>query len=215
MQDPGAPPATPSVHALALVGADLLSAPAGALRVEEAREVVVVLSRSRSPEREVALDACRADGVPVLVRPSGGGAVVLAPGVVAASLLLAADPATRFPEPYFRRLCGAVAGALAACGVGGAAMRGISDLALGERKVAGSSLRLFAGKVLFQVSVLVDADVRLLERYLKPPSRQPDYRRGRSHREFVVTLREAGYPVSPGQVVGAVYRALAAEAARA
>ncbi|HLE60237.1 MAG TPA: hypothetical protein VI700_01740 [Thermoanaerobaculaceae bacterium] len=200
-----------SPHALALAGVDLVSAPAPVVRVEEAREIVVVLSRSRDPEREVFLDLCRADGVPVVVRPSGGGAVVLASGVVAASVVAAADPRVRFPEPYFRRFCGVVARALAGCGVAGLQIRGISDLALNERKVAGSSLRLWQGRVLFQVSVLVDADVALLERYLRAPSREPPYRHARRHRDFVVTLRGAGLPVACAQVVEALRGALGAE----
>jgi lipoate-protein ligase A len=191
---------------------DLVPAVAPVVRVEEAREVVVVLSRSRDPEREVYLGRCREDGVPVIVRPSGGGAVVLAPGVVAASLVAPADPRARFPEPYFRRYCGVVAEALTRCGAVGLEIRGISDLALGERKVAGSSLRLWKGWVLFQVSVLVDVDVRLLERYLRAPSREPRYRRGRPHREFVVTLRAAGLPVACARVVEALREALAADA---
>jgi len=58
----------------------------------------------------------------------------------------------------------------------------------------------------------VDADVSLLERYLQPPSREPPYRRGRPHREFVVTLRGAGSSVACTKVVGALREGLAAEA---
>jgi lipoate-protein ligase A len=190
---------------------DLIPAAAPVVRVEEAQEIVVVLSRSRDPAREVFLDRCRADGVAVVVRPSGGGAVVLAPGVVAASVVRMADPGVRFPEPYFRAFCGTVAGALAACGVAGLEIRGTSDLAVRERKVAGSSLRLWQGWVLFQLSVLVDADVGILERYLRAPSREPAYRQGRPHREFVVTLQAAGFSVTCAEVVEALQRALAVE----
>jgi lipoate-protein ligase A len=207
-------PMAPSPHALALAGVDLVSARAPLVRVEEAREVVVVLSRSRDPEREVFLGHCREDGVPVVVRPSGGGAVVLAPGVAASSVVAPADPHGRFPEPYFRRFCGASVGALEACGAAGVVVRGVSDLALGERKVAGSSLRLWEGWVLFQLSVLVDVDVSLLERYLRAPSREPAYRRGRAHRDFVTTLRAEGVIASGSQVVAALRGALEAELRR-
>ncbi len=211
MIPPTSPAAVASAHALALAGADLADAAPPVLRVEEAREVAVVLPRSRAPEREVFLERCAADRVPVVVRPSGGGAVVLGPGTVAASLLVAADPAVRFPEPYFRRLCGAVAEALAERGVPGVAMRGVSDLCLGERKVAGSSLRLAGGRVLFQLSLLVDPDLALLERYLRHPSREPAYRRGRPHREFVTSLRAAGFALAPEEAVAAVRARLARE----
>jgi lipoate-protein ligase A len=211
MLDSATPAALPSPHALALAGVDLVSLPPPVVRVEEAREVIVVLSRSRSPEREVFVERCCSDGVPVVVRPSGGGAVVLAPGVVGASLLAAADPLPRFPDPYFRRFCGLVSDALAACGVTGLEIRGTSDLALGERKVVGSSLRLWQGRVLYQVSVLVELDVGLLERYLRPASREPAYRRGRRHRDFVLNLREVRPSLTCAGVVAALRATLIAE----
>jgi len=198
------PSLPPSDHARSLAGLDLAGARPPVVRVEAAREVVVVVSRSRSPEREIFLERCAADRVPVVVRPSGGGAVVLAPGVVAASAVLAADPAVCFPEPYFRRCCEAVAAALGALSIAGVEMRGVSDLCLGDRKVAGSSLRLAGGRVLFQVSVLVDPDLGLLDRYLRHPSREPEYRAGRTHREFVTSLRLAGCATTVRDVVAAL-----------
>ena len=192
-----------------LAGVDLFEARQPALRVQEARRTVVVISRSREPRREVLLDRCVADGVPVVVRPSGGGAVVLAPGVVTASLLAPWRGPTTSPEVCFRRHCTQVALALADCGLHGAVMRGVSDLCIGQRKVAGSSLRLMAGLVLYQVAVLVEIDPGLLERYLPQPSREPAYRAGRSHRDFVTCLREQGLTDPTHNVVEAMERRLA------
>ncbi len=197
----------PSRHALALAGWPLADAQPPAVEVLEAAEVVVVVSRSRDPEREVNLERCRSDGVSVVQRPSGGGAVVLAPGVVVASALHAAS-GSLFPEPHFARFCAAVAAALGSCGVAAVARRGVSDLCLNDRKIAGTSLRLWRSRVLFQASVLVDVDAALLERYLAMPSRPPEYRAGRSHRAFVVTLREAGFPATRGAVAAALRREL-------
>jgi lipoate-protein ligase A len=188
-----------SARAAALAGADLPAAVPPVVRVRQVRDVVVVLPRSRRPEREVHLQRCREDGVAVLVRPSGGGAVVLSPGMVAASVLAFSEHAGILPEPHFRRFGAAVTRALAACGVRPVTQRGISDLCLGDRKIAGSSLRLWRHRVLYQVSLLVEADLSLLDRYLPMPSRQPDYRGNRPHRAFVTSLAAAGYPVSvPG-----------------
>ena len=214
MSDTAAQSVPPSDHARSLAGVDLPAASPPTVRVEAVREVVVVVSRSRDPRREVHIDRCWADRVPVVVRPSGGGAVVLAPGVVAASVLAETAAAGPFPEPYFRLFGDAVARALSTLGIAGAVMRGVSDICLGERKVAGSALRVWRERVLYQVSLLVEVDVGLMERYLPPPSRQPDYRRDRPHREFVITLREAGSRASLASITGALETEFAAEVAR-
>ena len=128
-------------------------------------------------------------------------------------MLRATGSGEQFPEPHFRRFCGAAVEALSACGLAGVRMRGVSDLCLGERKIAGSSLRLACGRVLFQISVLVAPDLALFERYLRHPSREPEYRRGRSHREFVTSLREAGFAVTVDEVVSALRARLERETA--
>jgi lipoate-protein ligase A len=209
--------AQPSAHALSLAGVDFERADPPALRVEAAAEVVVVVSRSRDAAHEVFLERCTADGVAVVRRPSGGGAVVLGPGVIAASVVAASAERSLFPDAWFRRFGGALAAALTGLGVPGVAMQGVSDLCLGDRKIAGSSLRLAGGRVLYQVSLLVDLDVALLDRYLRVPSREPAYRRGRPHREFVTTLRAAGFDFEPKRALFAVHEALsgAADALRA
>lgn len=211
MADPGWLICEPSVHAQELAGLDLFRSAVPALRVLPARERVVVVSRSRQPGREVHLDRCAADGVPVVIRPSGGGAVVLAPGALTASIVAAQSGGTAFPEREFRRFCGKVARALEACGIPGIVMRGVSDLCLGDRKIAGTSLRLWRGLVLFQVSLLVEMDLDLLHRYLPMPSRQPAYRHGRDHLAFVTSLHEAGHPVREEDVVAALERTLVPE----
>ena len=202
------PPATP--HALALAGLPVAASQPPCVEAILAREVVVVISRSRDPEREVHLDACRRDRVPVLQRPSGGGAVVLAPGVVVASALHRTSAASVFPDPYFAHFCAATARALGSCGVEGVTRQGVSDLCLGSRKIAGTSLRLWRSRVLFQVSILVDPDLALLDRYLAEPTRAPAYRACRRHREFVTSLHEAGFAVARASVAAALEVALRA-----
>lgn len=134
--------------------------------------------------------------------------MVLAPGVVTASLLTAQAPGEIFPEPHFRRHCGAVAAALVRAGFPEVRIRGVSDLAVGEHKIAGSALRLWRDRSLFQLSLLVDVDLELMERYLAQPSREPAYRMGRRHRDFVTTLNLAGVAITCPQAEALLQRAL-------
>jgi len=150
-------------------------------------QVEVILGRGSKPAEELHLSACATDGVPVLRRRGGGCAVVLDPGNV---VVLAAEhaPGIGQNKAHFARLSAWLVSSLARLGVTGLTQRGISDLALGERKVAGASLHRSRDSLLYSVSLLVNPRISLMARYLKHPPREPDYRRGRSHKAFVGAL---------------------------
>ncbi len=63
----------------------------------------------------------------------------------------------------------------------------------------------------FLASLLVDLDLALLERYLRFPSRVPDYRQGRSHEQFCTTLRRAGCTASVPEVIARLNERVQAE----
>lgn len=155
-------------------------------------QVAVVIGRGGSAARELHEAAIAADGVPVYRRPGGGGAVVLDPGNVIVALVLPLPGLGGIPAA-FKLASDLVIGALEACGVAGVTQRGVSDLALGDRKLGGSCLRRERGLAHYTTTLLVDPDLGLLDRYLQHPPREPDYRAGRAHRDFVTTLRAAGW----------------------
>jgi lipoate-protein ligase A len=188
----------------------LRGAPASdcAYRVFEAEETLVVLGRSRKVDEDVELERCVQDGVPVLRRAGGGGTVVLSRGIVVVSL------AARTTLPFhLREHMNAVnvlaVSALESLGVKNLSIRGISDIACGDRKLAGSSLYRTKDIVLYQGSLLVRPDFALFDRYLRHPSKEPDYRQGRAHRDFLTSLEAEGYPFPPETVVETLRRALA------
>ena len=157
------------------------------LRLWESPEPVVVLGRSGVPARDANESACAADGVAILRRESGGGAVVLGPGCVMFSLVLRfeGDPELRDTRASYCRILRWLADAL---DVPGLEIRGTSDLAIGERKVSGNAQRRGARAVLHHGTLLCGLDPRLMERYLKSPVREPEYRQSRGHAEFVGNL---------------------------
>ncbi len=77
---------------LALDEAMLIEADEGrgspAVRFWEPRDYAVILGASCRLGNDVQLDACRADGVPILRRSSGGGTVVIGPGTLNVSVIL-------------------------------------------------------------------------------------------------------------------------------
>jgi lipoate-protein ligase A len=169
-------------------------ADAEALHLWESRDPVVVVGRPGAPSKEVELAACAADGVVILRRESGGGAVVLGPGCLNYSLLLSLErhPALRDVRLSYRRILGGIIDALGAPGL---EIRGVSDLAIDGRKVSGNAQRRGARALLHHGTLLYAFDARIVERYLKEPHRQPDYRAGRLHAEFLGNL-----PLSAGEI---------------
>lgn len=123
----------------------------------------------------------------VLRRHGGGCTVVLDPGNVIVSAVL---PVTGFGgnPGHFARLTSWLIGGLERAGVSGVRQRGISDLALGERKVGGACIYRNRDVLFYSVTLLVEPDTGLMERYLAHPPREPEYRRGRSHADFVTLL---------------------------
>ena len=76
------------------------------------------------------------------------------------------------------------------------AQRGLSDIVSGDKKIAGTSLFRKKYLLVYQGSLLVDPEFDLIFELLKHPSREPDYRQGRDHKDFVTSLRELGCSTS-------------------
>ena len=169
-------------------------------RIYEPEEVFAVLGAGGDPGRDLILAALQERGIPWRRRKGGGGAVVLSPGQVVIAL------ATRVGSPFRNReyaaaVNGWIAETLARLGVGPIQSRGISDLAIRERKILGTSV--YRRKLIFfyQASLLVSNDLSLFEALLAPPVRAPEYRGGRGHSDFCTTLQGEGFAVTTAEIV--------------
>lgn len=160
------------------------------MRVYRLQKTVVVLGSGSRPEVEVCEDACRADGVPLLQRRGGGCAVVIDPGNVIVSVVAAGLPFGRH-RSQFDRLSAWLIEGLAQAGVENVRQAGISDLVLGDRKIAGSAIYRSKDLLYYSASLLVTADLDRIARYLRHPPREPEYRAGRDHLAFLTTLAAA------------------------
>lgn len=176
---------------LALDEALLLEAEAGrqpeVLRLWEWPGPAVVLGSGCKLAEDVDVAACQADGVPVLRRSSGGGTVLLGEGCLCFSLVLAMGRDERLGEIRwsYRYILGRVAAAL---GVPGVELQGISDLACDGRKFSGNAQQRKRDHLLHHGTILHAFDLPLVSRYLRLPQRQPEYRAGRRHDDFVTNV---------------------------
>jgi lipoate---protein ligase len=174
---------------LALDEALLLDAEAGGpevLRLWEWPAHAVVLGAGGKLADDVNEDACRADGVPIARRSSGGGTVLLGPGCLLFSLVLRfdRDPALGDLHASYRFIRGRIQDALASP----VALQGSSDLTLGDRKFSGNAQQRKRTHLLHHGTLLYAFDAAPLWRYLKTPPRQPEYRRQRDHADFLTNL---------------------------
>jgi lipoate-protein ligase A len=157
------------------------------VQVYQFPETAVVLGRGSKPERELHIDTCLQDEVEVLRRRGGGCAVVIDPGNVIVSAVLPIDGIAD-NRRYFNRLSEWLAAGLKEIGITDIQHEGISDLACGDQKVSGACIYCSKDLIYYSATLLVESQLELMERYLKHPPREPDYRRGRTHFDFVGRL---------------------------
>jgi lipoate---protein ligase len=161
-------------------------------RLWEPEQVVIVLGRSNKAAVEVYEQHCQDDGIPVLRRRGGGGTVVLSPGIMVISLVKQVQRQFFFQE-YFRQINTLIIEALQHLGIQDLSQQGHSDICLQDRKILGSSMYGSKNLLFYTASLMVANDLTLIDRYLKHPSQEPDYRRGRPHQEFLTTISHV-YP---------------------
>jgi lipoate---protein ligase len=65
---------------------------------------------------------------------------------------------------------------------------GITDLAIGDLKFSGNAQRRKRRALIFHGTFLLNFDLELVSRLLAKPSKEPDYRVGREHGNFLMNL---------------------------
>ena len=169
------------------------------LRIYEPASLCAVLGAAGKPEQDLLLDALERDGVPWMRRRGGGGTVVLGPGQVVLAVVTEVASPFRNRE-YAAEINGWIVEALRRLSVTGVHGEGISDLAIGEKKIVGTSIYRTRLVLFYQASLLVCNDISVFTRYLAMPAKVPEYRRGRTHEEFCTTLAREGYKGTVAEV---------------
>lgn len=151
------------------------------------KEPALVAGRGTHIPEEIHLDSARMDKIPIYRRRGGGGCVFLDPGNL---IISAAFPAPGFLNIgyYFSKCISWLMNGLKRSGLKGIYQDGISDIVMGDKKIAGTCFHREKDFAYFSASILVSPDLDLMEKYLRMPIKQPEYRKGRNHREFLTGI---------------------------
>ncbi|HEY2415234.1 MAG TPA: lipoate--protein ligase family protein [Pirellulaceae bacterium] len=159
------------------------------LRLWEMPSLAIVVGRSSRIEDEVNVASAEAMNTPILRRASGGCAIVAGPGCLMYSVILrySGREYLRLIDECHRHVLGILRSALSPL-ISGIEHVGTSDLALNNRKFSGNSLRCKRDHLLYHGTILYNFNLNLISELLKRPPREPEYRAGRDHSDFVTNL---------------------------
>jgi len=153
--------------------------------------IYIVLGRSNNAKDSVFIEKAVEDNVHILKRPSGGESVILSPKTIIISVKMSISD-TKNTLRHFEVINNKILNALNKLQVKNLNQRGISDISIGEKKILGSSIYRKPDFVFYHAVLNVSETNETIEKYLKHPKREPDYRKGRNHTSFVTSLKEAG-----------------------
>lgn len=152
----------------------------------------IIVGRHQCTIEEVNVEQVQRDGLPVIRRMTGGGAVYHDLGNLNFSFMCHAAPGEA-SRPDFARFLRPVCRALQDVGVT-AVISGRNDLEVGGRKISGSGQRRFQGRILHHGTLLVQADFARMAAVLTPDAAKLRSRGVRSVRARVGNLAEMWRP---------------------
>jgi lipoate-protein ligase A len=160
------------------------------LRFWEPRDYFVVVGYSNHVALEVNTAACRREKLGVYRRCSGGGTVLQGPGCLNYSLILKIDgnDALQTITAANCHIMGRHRDILTELLGRPVQMQGHTDLVLDGLKFSGNAQRRKRHALIFHGTFLLHFNISLVEKFLPMPSRQPEYRQGRTHGSFLMNL---------------------------
>ena len=155
----------------------------------------IVLGASNKAHIAIEESLAIRDNITVTKRRTGGQTVMLTPNNLIISAVIT-DESVMKPKDVFNNFNDVIIGAIEKDHTEKFSTRGISDIALGDKKIMGSSMYRGRGKLFYHAVLNYNEPPSTFQKYLKHPSIEPDYRKGRMHDEFVTTLVNTGYSKS-------------------
>lgn len=146
----------------------------------------VVIGRNQVAHMEVDLDFCRHEGIDVVRRKSGGGAIFADKGNLMWSLVTGRGAV----EPLFAEYAENVAHALRAIGAP-ATVSGRNDIVLdGKGKICGNAFYHLPGRNIVHGTMLYDTQARLMQSALRPDTSKLKAKGIKSTRSRIALLKD-------------------------
>ena len=147
-------------------------------------EPCVVIGKNQNAYAEINMDVARRDGIAVVRRITGGGAVYHDDGNVNYTFIAASGNASL----DFSRFCAPIIDALCEVGVT-AALSGRNDLTVDGKKISGNAQHSANGKTLHHGTLLFDSDLEKLSSVLHVDEEKLRAKSIRSVRSRVINLK--------------------------
>lgn len=146
----------------------------------------IVMGISQDPFQVINLEKYKEKPIPIIRRYSGGGTVVIEPTTVLVSLIINHDKisANPFPKEVLKWTEALYQKAFPLS----FALKE-NDYVFGEKKCGGNAQYFAKGRIVHHTSFVWDYSHAYME-LLKIPSKMPQYRKSRSHQEFLFTLKD-------------------------
>jgi lipoate-protein ligase A len=192
---------------LAFDEALLRAAPAAPILWIWRNTACVVVGRGQKIEREVKVDVCAGDGVPVLRRASGGGTVFHDPGNLNITLVLPGLGLSKKPDRPLEALGALMSATVSELGL--PPRLGDRGLFVGDSKLCGFAVFRTKTGLLAHSTLLVSTAAERVGRYLT--AAPPDPRPLDSHRSQVASLADHGLRKGVTEVTAAVRKAAAGQ----
>lgn len=169
-----------------------------------------LVGRHGDPARELDLEYCRANGISVQRRITGGGPIYMDEGVLGWELYLERDDVGTAEMPAIsRRICEAAARAIEALGAP-AQYRAPTEIVVAGRKISGTGGAMEGDALVYQGTLLLDFDVGVMLRVLAATARTLNDAMLAGARGGVINLGEVlGRVPAPAALRGAFIEAFA------
>lgn len=169
----------------------------------------VLVGRHQVLSEAVDVERCRASGVEIARRVTGGGAVYMAPEALAWDIVSGRYAFGAHLDHAAAIICEAVASGLSRLGLP-AQYRAPNDIEVDGRKICGSSGYFDGRTLVYQGTILIDTDLLEMRRFLRlPPAQRGLPRRVTSVAEIL------GRVPDPGEIEGVLTASLSHSLQRA